>query len=124
MPPQTVTQNRIENVAMCSTMTTNTLQIIADSMQTPFLGAMTNTAQAVLKNIQTVTKHKHNCIQLLEKIYQILNAIRQLEDEVQSARYGCQSWPKPAVVEPTAKSQEAAFRRVNQRCQGKRMVGV
>jgi hypothetical protein len=33
-------------------MTTNTLQIIADSMQTPFLGAIINTTQAVLKNIQ------------------------------------------------------------------------
>jgi hypothetical protein len=32
-------------------MTTNTLQIIADSMKTPFLGAIINTTQAVLKMI-------------------------------------------------------------------------
>jgi hypothetical protein len=33
-------------------MTTNTLRIIADSMETPFLGAIINTTQAVLKIIQ------------------------------------------------------------------------
>jgi hypothetical protein len=33
-------------------MTTNTLQIIADSMETPFLGAIINTTQAVLESIQ------------------------------------------------------------------------
>jgi hypothetical protein len=33
-------------------MSTNTLQIIADSMQTPFLGTIINTTNAVLKNIQ------------------------------------------------------------------------
>jgi hypothetical protein len=52
MPPPTVTQNRLENVVICLTMTTNSLQIIADSMKTPFLGAIINTTQAVLKNIQ------------------------------------------------------------------------
>jgi hypothetical protein len=33
-------------------MTTNTMQIIADTIQTPFLGAIINTTQAVLANIQ------------------------------------------------------------------------
>jgi hypothetical protein len=33
-------------------MTTNTLQIIADTMETPFLGAIITTTQAVLENIQ------------------------------------------------------------------------
>jgi hypothetical protein len=52
MPPPTVTQNRLDNVVVCLTITTNSLQIIADSMKTPFLGAIINTTQAVLKNIQ------------------------------------------------------------------------
>ncbi|KAJ7701305.1 hypothetical protein B0H14DRAFT_2648434 [Mycena olivaceomarginata] len=64
MPPSTVTQNRLDNVVICLTMTTNTLQIIADSMKTPFLGAIINTTQAVLKMIQ-----------LLEQIHKLLNAI-------------------------------------------------
>ncbi|KAJ7788824.1 hypothetical protein B0H14DRAFT_2627879 [Mycena olivaceomarginata] len=64
MPPSMVTQNRLENVVIGLTMTTNTLQIIADSIQTPFLGAIINTTQAVLQNIQ-----------LLEQIHKLLNAI-------------------------------------------------
>ncbi|KAJ7697563.1 hypothetical protein B0H14DRAFT_3174402 [Mycena olivaceomarginata] len=75
MPPPTVTQNRLDNVVVCLTMTTNSLQIIADSMKTPFLGAIINTTQAVLKNIQTVSKHKDDCVQLLEQIHKLLNAI-------------------------------------------------
>ncbi|KAJ7894402.1 hypothetical protein B0H14DRAFT_2559185 [Mycena olivaceomarginata] len=64
MPPSTVTQKRLENVITGLTMTTNTLEIIADSIQTPFLGAIINTTQAVLKNIQ-----------LLEQIHKLLNEI-------------------------------------------------
>ncbi|KAJ7339234.1 hypothetical protein DFH08DRAFT_1014142 [Mycena albidolilacea] len=52
MPPSTVTQNRLENVVTGLTMITNTLEITADSIQTPFLGAIINTTQAVLQNIQ------------------------------------------------------------------------
>jgi hypothetical protein len=33
-------------------MTTNTLQIIAESMKTPFLGGIINTTNAVLENVQ------------------------------------------------------------------------
>ncbi|KAJ7698450.1 P-loop containing nucleoside triphosphate hydrolase protein, partial [Mycena olivaceomarginata] len=75
MPPSTVTQNRLENVVTGLTMTTNTLEIIADSIQTPFLGAIVNTTRAVLQNIQTVTKHKDDCVQLLEQIHKLLNEI-------------------------------------------------
>ncbi|KAJ7821389.1 hypothetical protein B0H14DRAFT_2599268 [Mycena olivaceomarginata] len=75
MPPSIVTQNQLENVAICLTMTTNTLQIIADSMKTPFLSAIINTTQAVLKNVHTATKHKDDCVQLLEQIQKLLNAI-------------------------------------------------
>ncbi|KAJ7698436.1 hypothetical protein B0H14DRAFT_3174242 [Mycena olivaceomarginata] len=49
MPPPTTTQNRLDNVVICLNMTTNSLQIIADSMKTLFLGAIINTTQAVLK---------------------------------------------------------------------------
>jgi hypothetical protein len=52
MPLPTVTQNRLDNVVICLTMTTNTLKIIADSMKTPFLDAIIHTTQAVLQNIQ------------------------------------------------------------------------
>ncbi|KAJ7900648.1 hypothetical protein B0H14DRAFT_3752927 [Mycena olivaceomarginata] len=44
-------------------------------MKTPFLGAIINTTQAVLKTMQTVSKHKDDCVQLLEQIHKLLNAI-------------------------------------------------
>ncbi|KAJ7803770.1 hypothetical protein B0H14DRAFT_3154322 [Mycena olivaceomarginata] len=75
MPTSIVTQNQLANVVTGLTMATNTLQIIMDSIQTPFLGAIINTTQAVLQNIQTVSKHKDDCVQLLEKIHKLLNAI-------------------------------------------------
>ncbi|KAJ7813283.1 P-loop containing nucleoside triphosphate hydrolase protein [Mycena olivaceomarginata] len=75
MPSSFVTPNRLENVVTCLTMTTSTLGIIADSLQTPFLGAIITTTQAVLVNIQTVTKHREDCVQLLEQIHKLLDAI-------------------------------------------------
>ncbi|KAJ7813298.1 P-loop containing nucleoside triphosphate hydrolase protein [Mycena olivaceomarginata] len=64
MPPSTVTQTRLENPA-----------IVADSVKTPFLGAIINTTNAILKNIQTVNKHKEDCVQLMEQIHKLLDAI-------------------------------------------------
>jgi hypothetical protein len=61
MPPSIFTQNRLENVVIGLTMTTNTLQIIADSIQTPFLGAIINTTQAVLQNIQVSFVEETQC---------------------------------------------------------------
>jgi hypothetical protein len=52
MPSSTGTQNKLDNVVRGLTMTTDTLEIIADSMQTPFFGSIINTTQAILKNIQ------------------------------------------------------------------------
>jgi hypothetical protein len=51
MPPPAVIQNRLENMATCLTMATDTLQIMADSIKTPFLGVIINTTQAVWKNV-------------------------------------------------------------------------
>ncbi|KAJ7804177.1 hypothetical protein B0H14DRAFT_3154111 [Mycena olivaceomarginata] len=75
MSRSVVTPNRLEDVVACLTMTTSTLEIIADTLQTPFLGAIINTTHAVLENIQTVTKHKEDCVQLLEQIHKLLTVI-------------------------------------------------
>ncbi|KAJ7321678.1 hypothetical protein DFH08DRAFT_818541 [Mycena albidolilacea] len=64
MSSPTITQNKLQNAVICLTMTTSTLQIIADSMKTPFLDAIINTTRAVLKNVQ-----------LLEQIHTLLNTI-------------------------------------------------
>jgi hypothetical protein len=53
MPPQpTVTEIRLNNITECLTITANTLEILASSLKSPFLAAMSNTTQSLLKNIQ------------------------------------------------------------------------
>jgi hypothetical protein len=53
MPPQpTVTQIRLNNITECLTITSNTLEILAGSLKSPFLEAISNTTHSLLKNIQ------------------------------------------------------------------------
>ncbi|KAJ7888456.1 hypothetical protein B0H13DRAFT_1888406 [Mycena leptocephala] len=76
MPPQaTVTQLRLNNITACLTITANTLETLASSLKSPFLAAISNTTQSLLKNIQTVRQNKHDCTQLLEHTYELLHAI-------------------------------------------------
>lgn len=52
MPQPSAAQIRLQNVAACLTITANTLEIIADSLNTPFLGAIVATTRSVLENIE------------------------------------------------------------------------
>ncbi|KAJ7888455.1 hypothetical protein B0H13DRAFT_2533394 [Mycena leptocephala] len=76
MPPQpTVTQMRLDNITACLTITANTLEILASSLKSPFLDAISNTTQSLLKKMQTVRQNKSECTQLMEQTYELLNAI-------------------------------------------------
>ncbi|KAJ7806494.1 hypothetical protein B0H13DRAFT_1929594 [Mycena leptocephala] len=76
MPPQpTVTQIRLNIIKTCLTITANTLEILVGSLKTPFLEAISNTTQSLLKNIETVKQNKNECNQLLEQTYELLNTI-------------------------------------------------
>ncbi|KAJ7829607.1 hypothetical protein B0H13DRAFT_1916375 [Mycena leptocephala] len=80
MPPQpTVTQIRLNNITTCLTIAASTLEILVDSLKSPFLEAISNTTQSLLKNVestqQTVRQNKNDCTQLLEQTYELLNAI-------------------------------------------------
>ncbi|KAJ7839683.1 hypothetical protein B0H14DRAFT_3140651 [Mycena olivaceomarginata] len=50
-----VIQVRLNAVTTSLTTTANTLDVLADTLDTPFLGAIVNTTQAVLKNIESET---------------------------------------------------------------------
>lgn len=52
MPHQSVAQIRLNNIATYLTITANTVQVLADSLKTPLLGAIVNTVHAILKNIE------------------------------------------------------------------------
>jgi hypothetical protein len=93
MPPQpSVTQIHLNNIVTCLTVTADTMHILASSLKTPFLEAISNTTQSLLKNVQvnsavyivtprfdqlsqTVKQNKNNCTELLEQTYKLLNAI-------------------------------------------------
>ncbi|KAJ7899920.1 P-loop containing nucleoside triphosphate hydrolase protein [Mycena leptocephala] len=76
MPPQpTLTQIRLNNITTCLTITANTLEILVGSLESPFLEAISNTTQSLLKNMETVKRNKIECTQLLEQTYELLNAI-------------------------------------------------
>ncbi|KAJ6528192.1 hypothetical protein B0H19DRAFT_1243170, partial [Mycena capillaripes] len=76
MPPQpTAAQTRLRDISKCLTITSETLEMLASSVNVPCLEAISNTTQSLLKNIQTVKQNKEECAQLMEKAHQLLEAI-------------------------------------------------
>ncbi|KAJ6529402.1 hypothetical protein B0H19DRAFT_1242896, partial [Mycena capillaripes] len=76
MPPKpTEAEIQLNNITTCLTITTQTLGIVATSLKTPFLEAISNTIRSLLKKIQTVKQNKNECAQLMETTYQLLEAI-------------------------------------------------
>jgi hypothetical protein len=57
-PHPTLAQYRMNNIVTCLTLTTNTLQILATTLETPFLEAISNTTQSLLKHVQV----KFHCV--------------------------------------------------------------
>ncbi|KAJ7686626.1 P-loop containing nucleoside triphosphate hydrolase protein, partial [Mycena olivaceomarginata] len=66
---------RLNTVTTALAATANSLKILADAFDTPFLGAIVNTTQVVLKNIQTVKQNKDDCVELLEQTHKLLTVI-------------------------------------------------
>lgn len=53
MPPQpTVAELRMNNIHTCLIAAVNTLEVLADSLNTPFLDVISSTTQSLLQNIQ------------------------------------------------------------------------
>jgi hypothetical protein len=93
MPTQpSTTQIRLNHITACLTLTADTVKLLASSLNTPFLEAISNTTQSLLKNIQvnstvyiittrfdqlsqTIKQNKNNCIALLEQTYKLLNVV-------------------------------------------------
>ncbi|KAJ7920642.1 hypothetical protein B0H13DRAFT_2421156 [Mycena leptocephala] len=74
MPPIPI-QTRLNNITTCLAVTADTLQILASSLKTPFLGIISNTTQSLLKNVQRVRQNRSDCAELLEQTYELLNAV-------------------------------------------------
>ncbi|KAJ6574506.1 hypothetical protein B0H19DRAFT_1063459 [Mycena capillaripes] len=79
MPTQpTDTQVRLNTLTTCFTITVETLEILANSLQAAFMVAITNTTRSLLKNIETVRRNKRTCVELMEQTHELLNAIIML----------------------------------------------
>jgi hypothetical protein len=52
MPQPGIIQIQLNTVTSALTIIANSLEIIVDSLSTPFLGAIVNTTHALLKNIE------------------------------------------------------------------------
>lgn len=53
MPPQpSVTEARLNHITTCLTVALDTLEVLSDSFNTPFLGVISTTTQSLLKYVQ------------------------------------------------------------------------
>ncbi|KAJ7358227.1 hypothetical protein DFH08DRAFT_802069 [Mycena albidolilacea] len=75
MPQPAAIQIQQNMMTTALAATANSLKILADTLNTPFLGAIGNTTQAVLKKIETVKQNKDDCVELLERTHKLLTAI-------------------------------------------------
>ncbi|KAJ6538017.1 hypothetical protein B0H19DRAFT_1079100 [Mycena capillaripes] len=73
--PHSVPIAAMSNITTCLTISKNTLEVLARSINSPFLATLFNTAGALLKNIQLIRQNKSNCIQLLQQAQKLLDAV-------------------------------------------------
>ncbi|KAJ7657754.1 hypothetical protein DFH06DRAFT_453855 [Mycena polygramma] len=74
MPPQpTTAQTRLNNTMTCLTAAADTLGILADSVGTPFLRAISTTTQSLAQC--TIKQNKDDCAQLMEQTHKLLDVI-------------------------------------------------
>ncbi|KAJ7456242.1 hypothetical protein B0H11DRAFT_2244137 [Mycena galericulata] len=74
----TVTEARIKNLVSCLQPAIPLLNGLSVAFDTPFLQAISNTAQSLITAVQNLKYNKEDCVQLLESIYQILYAVVSL----------------------------------------------
>ncbi|KAJ7456107.1 P-loop containing nucleoside triphosphate hydrolase protein, partial [Mycena latifolia] len=79
MPLQpTVTQIRFNNIAACLPAAVDTLDMISESLDTPFLPVISRTIRSLLTAAESMKKNKDDCTQMLEQIHVLLNGIIRL----------------------------------------------
>ncbi|KAJ7083926.1 hypothetical protein C8R43DRAFT_1115463, partial [Mycena crocata] len=78
MSQPTVTQIRLKNIITCLAGPVNCLKILAETLGSPLLAPISNTAESLLIALQSVRHNKEECVQLTEKTYGLLYAIISL----------------------------------------------
>ncbi|KAJ7845093.1 hypothetical protein B0H13DRAFT_1908531 [Mycena leptocephala] len=94
-PPPSPTHIRLNNIVTYLTLTANTVEILATTLATPFLEAISNTTQSLLKHVQIMTanlsqlsqiikQNKKICTELLEQTYKLLKAVLMVHVELET----------------------------------------
>ncbi|KAF7345773.1 hypothetical protein MVEN_01597900 [Mycena venus] len=78
MPKPIITKVRLDNICSYLAPVAKIFVEMSDAFGTPFILAIANTTSSLITAVQTVKKNKDDCIQLLEKVYEILHAIINL----------------------------------------------
>jgi hypothetical protein len=61
MPAQpSASQIRLNNATVCLTIASHTLEILADTLNIPYLAAIVNTTQAILRNIEVTVVEEYD----------------------------------------------------------------
>ncbi|KAJ7446309.1 P-loop containing nucleoside triphosphate hydrolase protein, partial [Mycena latifolia] len=64
-----------DNIVTCLNDTVGTLEVVEDSLQTPFLKPISNTIQSLLTAVQIVKWNKNECLHMLEQTCKLLYGI-------------------------------------------------
>ncbi|KAJ7487095.1 P-loop containing nucleoside triphosphate hydrolase protein, partial [Mycena latifolia] len=73
--PPTAAQIRLNNIATSLSAAVTTLDVVTESLKTPFLQPISNTMHSLLTAVQTVKRNQDDCAQMLEQVHELLHAI-------------------------------------------------
>ncbi|KAJ7908507.1 hypothetical protein B0H13DRAFT_2016529, partial [Mycena leptocephala] len=78
MPMTSVARLRLNNIVTCLNEAMETLEVIAKSLETPFLAPICTITRTLVTSVQNVKRNKYDCTQMLEQIYEMLYGIIRL----------------------------------------------
>ncbi|KAJ7433649.1 hypothetical protein FB451DRAFT_1471936, partial [Mycena latifolia] len=73
--PPTAAQIRLKKIGTSLNAAVTTLDVISESMKTPFLQPILNTLHSLLTAVQTVKRNQDECTRMLEQIHELIYAV-------------------------------------------------
>ncbi|KAJ7765611.1 hypothetical protein B0H16DRAFT_1454182 [Mycena metata] len=82
--PSTPAQARLNNIKTSSMIVLNTLELLANASNLPFLKPITPTAHSLLNLVQFVNKNK--CTDMMEQVYEVIHGLIRLHVQSQTGQ--------------------------------------
>ncbi|KAJ7486913.1 hypothetical protein FB451DRAFT_1168290 [Mycena latifolia] len=73
--PPTAAQNRLSNIVTSLNAAVSTLDVLTESLKTPFLQPISNAVHSLLTAVKIIKRNQDECAQMLEQIHRLLYAI-------------------------------------------------